>query len=356
MDTSPAASSISFRNEMSLRANRRHTPPRRFTPIFCRRDGGCRILSAHFSAASPRSNDATPPGNVAQRAAARTTFDICANGIDSFRSPPRNCRMPGFRRAFPGAALPLNRARSRSLHFPSPVPPLPARSLAPSRVFDSGVVQAFRPARHGGPEGPHYAGNKKLSNASRRAGARGALARESARWRSAARRPWNRGTSLGADSARGRAMSVSLPRGASSRQLFESDPPDRCEGGARDLVDEVERLASSRAGDEADDRRAAHPHVAMPAQARIRWRAVAAGAAAGPISAPQMASVVAQFAEWFRRASVPMRVQQPRREVAAKPRATARCRPLWLPDVDPRSTGRQTPSPHRPTSCPCAAA
>ncbi len=82
-----------------------------FTPIFCRRDGGCRILSAHFSAASPRSNDATPPGNVTLSVPLRaTTFDICANGIDSFRSPPRNCRMPVSRRAFPGAALPLNRA------------------------------------------------------------------------------------------------------------------------------------------------------------------------------------------------------------------------------------------------------
>jgi hypothetical protein len=29
-------------------------------------------------------------------------------------------------------------------------------------VFDSDVVQAFRPARHGGPEGPHYT---KVENA-----------------------------------------------------------------------------------------------------------------------------------------------------------------------------------------------
>ena len=41
------------------------------------------------------------------------------------------------------------------------VPPLDSTEVRPSvailRAFvDSGVVQAFRPARHGGPEGPHY--------------------------------------------------------------------------------------------------------------------------------------------------------------------------------------------------------
>src|SRR5437762_4913796 len=110
IDRDATTCSSSARNASSSTpiADTRHSG---FAPSFCRREGGCRILSTHFGAAVPRSNEAVPSWNVPLSVPPRAVIrDIWSKGIDSRRSPPRNWSTSVSRRALPLAVLPLKRA------------------------------------------------------------------------------------------------------------------------------------------------------------------------------------------------------------------------------------------------------
>ena len=78
------------------------------TPSFSSRDGGCRIFCAHFCAAGPSASVTGPSGavRVSVPSVAATPF-ICANGMVSRTSPPRNSTASVSSRAVPLTVLPL---------------------------------------------------------------------------------------------------------------------------------------------------------------------------------------------------------------------------------------------------------
>src|SRR5262249_8631514 len=112
-DRNATAASSSARNVSSSTpiADARHSG---FAPILARREGGCKILRAHFSASGPSSNAATPSRKAIDNVPPRAlTLVISLTGMFSFRSPPRNCRTSVSSRALPSADCPLNRAVTR---------------------------------------------------------------------------------------------------------------------------------------------------------------------------------------------------------------------------------------------------
>ncbi len=235
----PASSSSRNAASATPIADARHSG---FTPIFCSRDGGCRILSAHFGAAAPSSNDAVPSGNVTLSVPPRAaTFDICLNGIDSFRSPPRNCSTSVSSRAFPAAVRPLNRAVTRSLHFPCRVSfNSAARRRRCRKPFDR-VAQ--RRARNRGAVGA------EIALEARHVGLAGLAQRPADRFLNQIL-----------------AVRVQAPR---------------------DAVDEIERLAAAGLLNQADDRRARTHMLRSPDQARSA-RSAADAAAARTDQQPQI--------------------------------------------------------------------
>src|SRR5262249_7915840 len=87
-----------------------------FAPSFARRDGGFLILSTHFGAAAPSSNDAVPSPNATVSVPSFAAISsIALKGIVSLRPPPRNCTTSVSSRAVPLGVRPLNRAT----HFAS---------------------------------------------------------------------------------------------------------------------------------------------------------------------------------------------------------------------------------------------
>ena len=126
-----------------------------FTPIFSRRDGGCRILSAHFAAAAPRSNDAVRPENVTrQRAAARGDLRICFEGNRQLEVAAAELQHVGFQPRLAGRGLALE-SHVQSLRRPCrfvlrALRPWPSAHLDPGPV-SRGPWSAFasRPAALG---------------------------------------------------------------------------------------------------------------------------------------------------------------------------------------------------------------
>src|SRR6267378_5529277 len=118
-----------------------------FTPIFCRRDGGFLILSAHFVAAAPRSKLAVSPPDVTESTPLQEpTFSMSLNGIESFKASPRNCRTLVSSRAFPELDCPLNVAvqvASAPIFYSAwAPPPRQTRSRGCARVYPEQNVTA----------------------------------------------------------------------------------------------------------------------------------------------------------------------------------------------------------------------